>query len=503
VSYLAVAGFFALLASGGAQGGSPTGLHVGGIVPPPHGIPLVSSSSPICATQYVVFCDPVTFHGGVVMHATTTHAIYWLPSGYSSGDGMPPYDANYQTIIQQWFTDLQASSGQRSNVFGVDTQYCDGVTFGVDNCSGAAPGNMVTTNQTWGGSYTATNAFPSDGCTDPTGEAAHCLTDAQLQTEVAFALAQNPSWPRDTSNIYFLLTPEGVESCFDASGTVCGYTQYCAYHGSFSSSGTVVYANEPYPKLNNDPSYECGVGEYPNGADVLSHEHREAITDPNLDAWYDDTNGGYETSDQCAWYFGSESGPDGGKFNQTINGHHYLAQAEWSNSGTTCLFSYAGGSPTITKISPSHGVFGQPIQIKGKNLTGATDVTFNTTTATFTQVKSKLTGFPAVGTTTGPVHVTTAGGTADGPVFTVDPSPIPTITSFKPTATTVGKTVTVSGTGFWGTSLVTVNGVNVASFAIKNAKKLTFVVGGTNTTGTISITTPGGTIVSAGSLTIT
>jgi hypothetical protein len=363
----------------------------------------------------------------------------------------------------------------------------------------------------------ATNAFPADGCSDPTGEAAHCFTDAQLQTEVAYALSQNPTWQKNTSNIYFLLTPEGVESCFSsAPGDACGYTAYCAYHGSFSSGGTVVYANQPYPKLNNDPFAECGVGQYPNGDDadeqinVMSHEHREAITDPNLDAWYDDSNGGYETSDQCAWYFGNESGPNGARYNQTINGNHYDVQAEWSNDGTTCLFSYGSGGggggsgPVIKKISPTHGVVGQPIKFTGTGFTGATAVTFNATgAASFTLKNDKqLTAVVAAGTATGAVHVTTPAGTGDGPTFTVDPTPVPTIKSFSPKKTHIGKTVTVHGTGFWGTSAVKVNGVDATSFTVKSATQVKFVVSPGESTGTVAITTPGGTVVSAGTLTI-
>jgi hypothetical protein len=482
---------------------------VGGIVPAPHQVSRTSSRANPC--DYVGFCAPVTYHGGVVMHSSTTHAIYWLPTGYTSGDGMAPYDTNYQSIIAQYFTDLETASGALSNVYGVDTQYCDGVSVGASNCNGASAGNLVTTTQAYGGSYVDTaTAFPSDGCTDPTGEAAHCLTDAQLQTEIAHVISVM-GWPKGTSNIYFLYTPEGVESCFDGVSGVCAYNYYCAYHGSFGTgSNTVVYGNQPYPKLDNDPFYECGTGEYPNGDDadeqlnVTSHEHREAITDPNLDAWYADDNGGYETSDQCAWDFGSESGTSGAKYNQTINGHHYDLQLEWSNDGFDCLPSYApGGVPTLTKVSPNHGVIGQPIKVKGKNLTGATTVTFNTTDAsTFTQKGNTITAFVPVGTTTGAVHVTTPGGTADGPIFTVDPSPPPTIKSFKPTAVTAGATVTVKGTGFWGTSSVKVNGVDVQSFAIKSKSALTFVVAVANTTGQVSVTTPGGTVVSLGTLTI-
>jgi hypothetical protein len=333
----------------------------------------------------------------------------------------------------------------------------------------------------------------------------------QLQTEIEHVIGVM-GWPKGTSNLYFMFTPEGIVSCVDTLGSACSYTEYCAYHYFYGSgSSTVVYANQPYPKLANDPSFECGFGEYPNGGDadeqvnVLSHEHREAISDPTLDAWYaDDT--GYEGSDQCAWYFGTESGSSGAKYNQTINGHHYDLQLEWSNDGSECRASYGAAvvPPTISKVSPTHGVVGQPIRIKGQHLEGATDVTFNTTAAaSFTLNGSKLTAVVAPGTTNGAVHVTTPSGTADGPAFTVDPSPVPTIKSFKPVSVHVGSTVTVNGTGFWGTSSVQVNGVNVQSFTVKSVSKLSFVVAAGNTTGQISVTTPGGAVVTLGTLTIT
>jgi hypothetical protein len=86
-------------------------------------------------------------------------------------------------------------------------------------------------------------------------------------------------------------------------------------------------------------------------------------------------------------------------------------------------------------------------------------------------------------------------------VFTVDPSPVPAIKSFTKKSA-VGKSVTVSGSGFWGTSAVKVNGVDVESFAVNSDTGLTFVVAVGNTSGQITVTTPGGTAVSGGSLTI-
>jgi IPT/TIG domain len=498
LSCLAVLGCFAVFAAGsGAQDSQTNAGHIGGIVKPPHSITRLSQFVSVGPCDYVPFCEDLTYHGGPVMHTSTTHAIYWLPTGYTSGDGMQPYDATYQSLIAQYFSDLEAASGVVSNVYGVGVQYYDD------------PGQVhITTGQTYGGSYVDTaTPFPADGCTDPTGEAAHCLTDDQLQAEITHVI-NVMGWPKGTSNIYFLLTPEGVESCTDGSlFAACSYTDYCAYHGFYGSgSNTVIYANQPYPKLANDPFFECGVSEYPNGGDadeqinVLSHEHREAINDATLDAWYADTTL-YEGSDQCAWYFGKESGSTGAKYNQTINGHHYHVQLEWSNDGSTCLASYVG--PTVSKVSPVHGVVGQPITIKGKDFEKVTAVDFNGTAAdSFTRKGSKLTAVVGAGTTTGPVHLTWFGGTASGPTFTLDPSPAPTIKSFKPASTHVGNTVTVTGTGFWGTSAVKVNGVDVQSFAVKSASKLTFVVAGGNTSGTIAVTTPGGTVTTAGTLTI-
>jgi hypothetical protein len=96
---------------------------------------------------------------------------------------------------------------------------------------------------------------------------------------------------------------------------------------------TVQYANQPYTMTV--PS-ACDSGYHPNANDadatinVASHEHRESINDPLGTAWYD--RRGYEGSDKCAWNFGAVTGD----FNQTINGHHYTLQQEWSNSASGC-----------------------------------------------------------------------------------------------------------------------------------------------------------------------
>ena len=208
----------------------------------------------------------------------------------------------------------------------------------------------IAYNSTFAGSTVATDAYPSSGCT----HGATCLTDAQLQTEIAKVVKAH-SWPQgDGTSMYFLFTPQNVNSCFDAGSTQCSYSYYCAYHGSFSpTGGQIIYANQPY----NDVS-GCTAGQKPNGnaadptINVVSHEHNEAITDPSLNAWYDAA--GYEIGDKCAWDFGAVNGPNGAEYNQTINSHHYFLQREYDNASHLCLQMPAGVvAPTVTSVTPN------------------------------------------------------------------------------------------------------------------------------------------------------
>src|SRR5207302_8185204 len=107
------------------------------------------------------------------------------------------------------------------------------------------------------------------------------------------------------------------------------------------------------------------------------------------------------------------------------------------------------------------------------------------------------------GATTGPLSVTTAGGTASSAgSFTVTVSdPPPTITSFTPASGPVGTSVTISGTNFTGATAVRFNGTS-ASFTVNSASAITATVPSGATTGPHSVTTAGGTASSASSFTV-
>src|SRR5207237_1248076 len=93
-----------------------------------------------------------------------------------------------------------------------------------------------------------------------------------------------------------------------------------------------------------------------------------------------------------------------------------------------------------------------------------------------------------------------SGGTAISAVSFTVINP-PTITGFTPASGPVGTSVTISGTNFTGTTGVAFNGAS-ATFTVDAATSIQTTVPTGAMTGTISVTTPGGTATSAGSFTV-
>jgi uncharacterized repeat protein (TIGR03803 family) len=70
-------------------------------------------------------------------------------------------------------------------------------------------------------------------------------------------------------------------------------------------------------------------------------------------------------------------------------------------------------TPHIASFTPSSGAAGTSVTVNGSGLTGVTKVEFHGVTASFTAVSgSKLTATVPIGATTGPISITTPGGTA-------------------------------------------------------------------------------------------
>ena len=402
--------------------------NIGGLARPTS----THACSPSGAGQPAQGTPPLLFHGGPVMSTPSTGnrvvitPIYWGPAGHT-------FTSSYKTLLTRYFKDSAAASDTTSNIWSTMFQY-------------SGSNGKINYRFTVGTPINDTNAFPANGCTvspgpvyaDNTGYNA-CLDDAQLQAEASSVVAAR-GLPRDFGHIYVLYLPKKVESCVNAgSSTVNNQctinasptAAYCAYHSM--TAGGLVYANMPFPIYSSATGFSCtdeGLGggiQAPNGdkdADVeispASHEVAEAITDPDVSGgWYDSS--GFENGDECAYTYGPLGGAAGAHFNQTINGHVYLTQEEFSNrdfnaTGGGCLQSEPQPAPSLTKVTPASGTHlgGTSVVVTGTNFAGATAVTFGGTPATSFTVNTngKITAIsPAHAVGTVDVRVTTSTGT--------------------------------------------------------------------------------------------
>lgn len=209
------------------------------------------------------------YNGGPTMRTTSTnYLIFWEPATLQ--DGTPTYvSPTYNSLIEQYFNDSGGSSLYNNN-----TQYYD--TTG-----------HILNNSSIGGVWIDTSPYPPSGCNDsatPHG----CLSGKQIVNEVKKAISTN-NWTVDTTHMFFFFSSWGEGSCHGD----CAFTNYCAYHATFttSSNQAAIFANIPY--TGTDLS-ACGVPQSPNGdfdadssINITSHEHMEAVTDPLINAWFD------------------------------------------------------------------------------------------------------------------------------------------------------------------------------------------------------------------------
>jgi PKD repeat protein len=356
------------------------------------------------------------YHNGPVVHSSAPYLIFWTPSGESLPSGTA-------ALMERYFTDTAADSGDATNVFAVDRQYTDGTGF-------AGYRQTFSTSQ----AFVDSDAYPareSAQCKD-TGEPT-CLTDAQLQAEVTRFIGENglPSdGPANASElpsgapIYFVVLPPDVNVCFGAGQPdVCSDNYFCAYHSNFTETNgdAVLYAAIPTVLAVSDPKscqYDGNSAvQEPNASagDVVlsytSHETSETITDPFGTAWYNNLSGN-EGSDNCAFYgpldpadgtnpdafaptLGGSAGtgnpdPPGTLFDQLINGDQYYTQSAWSNGDANCELQ-----PSAGNVDPAFSV---QAEAGGPNAVGA-PITFDPVQSTSTNPLSSATWNFGDGTT--------------------------------------------------------------------------------------------------------
>ena len=230
----------------------------------------------------------LSYHGGPVITQAKAFAIFW---GSQWNDGTGHLNAIASEMLG--FFSQFGGTGE----YKVITQY-----------SGIQPASL-------------TNAFWWDQSDPPAN-----VTDSALVAEVVKYF--NQAGIVDTSTVYSVFLPSTSYSSFGTSDS-CGGPNlvFCAYHSNFSfnsSSGTkdIKYSSLPYPS--------CGGCQWPgfstanNFEHFACHETREAVTDPDGNAWFD--RRGNEADDKCAWSPAPFIGTGG-----------FGYQWEWSNAVSGCV----------------------------------------------------------------------------------------------------------------------------------------------------------------------
>jgi alpha-tubulin suppressor-like RCC1 family protein len=154
-------------------------------------------------------------------------------------------------------------------------------------------------------------------------------------------------------------------------------------------------------------------------------------------------------------------------------------------------------APTITSFTPATGAQGATVTVTGTNLAATTSVTFDgTASAQVTGVTAtQLQAVVPAGATTGTIAVTTPSGTAtSAKSFGV----LPTISGFTPASGAPGDMVSISGTGFIGTTGVELGKIAVA-FTFESDVLIMATVPVGALTATFSVTKASGTATSAAS----
>jgi len=294
-----------LAACGGSMGNANSALPISGesvaykadVSGPVH---IRTLPNPLDALQAAT-AKPVTYHGGPIIPASVTYAIFWQPTGTFMS-------AKYQPVIEQFLQDVG-----NTPQYNILTQYTDT----------AGP---ILNQSSLGGAWVDTSPYPANFNRGGTG-------DTDLHNEVLKAIAAN-NWPKGgLQPVYIILTAsKGPDDSWAA----------CAYHSNFLHSGTqYIYAIVPYQ--HDYGAHGCGTPSnvWPNDRDAdqtidtMWHEIAESVSDPLGNAWL---RNGSEIGDLCQTSYGplASDGSD-----VTDHGHDYVTQEIWSNFGLQCVQTQA------------------------------------------------------------------------------------------------------------------------------------------------------------------
>lgn len=230
-------------------------------------------------------------HGGQVIGNAGFWAIYWNSSVANATQTTAPYTA------------LRSQVDAFVNSFGSNATYSSSPTddYSIVQQYGSA---IASTVHNWGYHVASQTTKSSVSDSSIRGFLTGLFNAGKIQAA--------------GNIIYGVYLPPGTRVTM-SGGASC--SSFCGYHGSYVYGGVRIrYAVFPY--LNCAACSISGLTVGDMMTIVMSHEIREAVTDPDLNTWYDAS--GYEADDKCAWH----------NLYRTTNGG-FAVQPEYSNGGGT------------------------------------------------------------------------------------------------------------------------------------------------------------------------
>ena len=169
-----------------------------------------------------------------------------------------------------------------------------------------------------------------------------------------------------------------------------------------------------------------------------------------------------------------------------------------TNNNSNLLLNVFGSKSLTSVAGPNLVLVGQTITLTGSGMPNST-TPWTTSDVSIASINSSgvLTGI-----NTGNVNVTYTSTTGCQITQPITVAATPTISSFTPSGGVAGAVITLSGTNFTGATAVRFNGTDAASFTVNSATQISATVPVGASTGTISVTTPGGTATTSSSFTV-
>lgn len=260
--------------------------------------------------------NPLTYHGGALVHDPDVFLIFWGPQWNTS----PAHIAARNRLVQMF------------QAIGTSDFACAWREYGVN-------GEPLGAG-TYNGSYVIPTTPPNP------------LDDSVIQSRILTEVAAGHAPPRTDDRVYIVIPPSGVP--VSAGGeTGCGGANFtfCGYHDAFVAGGAFRYAVLPYPCSQGSGTCFVDATEDVGRAFqvVGSHELTELVTDPDSSpgGWYSDRTGD-ENADLCA---GSDC------VDSVTNGAvTFAVNPAWSNFAKGCITSIPCPPQPIVCTDPAPGV---------------------------------------------------------------------------------------------------------------------------------------------------